>query len=225
MTMPSKDHRPFQHADGVARYVGKNGVAVPIFLTVVTVALGVFLWAFRSRAFSSLIDWIGIVAGIVTLAVVWFLDRRREWIDSVEKRASITYWFWTGDGWKRWKSIHDVFLAGESDIRQWSQSLGGQLKRGDIYLPLDAYVHVTDRNPPPVETSNSWVRRYEVHMPLWMDPDEYDRSIPFRSALYKETPQESGDWKRIDERFELLLSAIEESAGRRDQKDASTASP
>jgi len=146
---------------------------------IVTGGVGYWFWSMSTdTAIMQALDGIngiGILLGIVTPLLVWYLDKRRAWLDSLPLRMNVCFWYpdppkQDEDGqtqWNRWYSAQGVFLAHEGDIRNWAQTLGAQLTK-IRYLALDAYVHVVDWDPPPQRSPDDdrWFRLYEVHYPL-----------------------------------------------------------
>ena len=125
---------------------------------------------------------------VVTLAAIWLIEKRRQWIDSLPKRLSVYFWAWESDEWKLVGGWEDAFLAGEDDIRATAQSLGQVMYRGR--LDLLGYLYVVDENPPPIwggggEGDDEVFRRYEVHIPLG--------TVPGPSSSGGATGEEQGD--------------------------------
>lgn len=105
------------------------------------------------------------VAGImtfVTTLVIFYLQARQSWIASLEKQLDVDYIY---DG-KVIGKIRGAYLSGESDIRAWSQSLGGQLYRGQR-LSLDMVMD-------------------EVSLPIRKEGDRWIN--PFKATLYLTSP-------------------------------------
>lgn len=146
--------------------------------TIILIIVGFSFWSMLTdQVFTQVLDGmngIGILLGIVTPLLVWYLDKRRAWLDSLPLRMNVSFWCPSDedeDGdveWVRQYSAQGVFLAHEGDIRNWAQAIGTQVTQKPR-LALDAYVHIVDWDPPPRRDENDgkqWFRLYEVHYPL-----------------------------------------------------------
>ena len=98
-------------------------------ITVVIVALGLMYWpALRGNPADAFWNWIDPVAGIsafvISLAILYNQARDR-WENGLEKRLTAHYVNAKDD--QEIACVENAYLAGESDIRQWAQSLGRQI--------------------------------------------------------------------------------------------------
>lgn len=146
------------------------------------------------------VNGVSIVLGLVTLLLVWYFDKRTEWMDSVPLSLDITFWYWSdareqcseaeqaqdssetndpdpkaGGSWRDWAQVKNVFLAHEGDIRNMAQQVGSQVAMtvgAESRLPLEPFVHIVDWNPRPrrVGRGGEWQRTYVVHVPLSHKP-------------------------------------------------------
>ncbi len=115
-------------------------------------------------------EWIDPVAGIMTfittLAIFWF-QARKNWEDSLEKMLTVEYIYTGGENELLIAKIENAYLAGESDVRQWAQSLGQQIM-GNLDFDMN-----WDELPQKINYHHKeakFFKYYEVKLYLTTDP-------------------------------------------------------
>ena len=108
-------------------------------ITVVIVALGLMYWpALRGNPAETFWNWIDPVAGIsafvISMAILYNQARDR-WENGLEKRLTAHYVNTKDD--QEIACVENAYLAGESDIRQWTQSLGRQMFGHNLDLDMN----------------------------------------------------------------------------------------
>ena len=189
---------------------GWLGVAVGAVLLLLVVLM-VWLYVsgpiwFDSEA-SVTVDAIDVAVGFVTLLLVFSLDQRRNWRNSLEKLLSVSYWVWDDGAWTELGRWEEASLAGDDDIRQWAQNLGNRLF-GVHRLKLSGYWHLVDEDPAPELRKGDWVRHYRIHLVLDEAPvreeERGDRTVFSRTT--GERPEELA--QRDEAAIADLLAAV-----------------
>lgn len=115
-------------------------------------------------------EWIDPVAGImtfVTTLVIFGFQARKNWEDSLEKMLNVEYIYTGGETEIVIAKIENAYLAGESDVRQWAQSLGQQIM-GNLDFDMN-----WDELPRKInfhQNENKYIKYYEVKLYLTTDP-------------------------------------------------------
>jgi|GEM_PF-6127928 len=81
-------------------------------------------WMFWPPLFADYIDSIIAVGTFLVAALVWGSEKLEAWQESIPKKLNILYLLEKGDNWEIHVSVFDAPLVGESDIRNWGQSIG-----------------------------------------------------------------------------------------------------
>jgi hypothetical protein len=153
------------------------------------IILALLLIVFLPQDFKTFWDYFQIITGVATLAtalIVWFSEAAEDRDESLEKRLDVIFAF--RDKSRELRTVmvcEDIYLAGESDIRQWAIQIGQQMSGGDNTLNFrpDIYQQpgrVDDRGITPHKryrvlfTLNSlpkWGLRHPVPKPESWDED------------------------------------------------------
>lgn len=124
------------------------------------------LYAIDEDHTNSFWAWIDPVAGImtfITTLVIFCMQAYKAWEDKLEKQLYIDYYYVNEEMQDvHVASIMGAYLAGESDIRQWAISLGGQMF-GTIKFDMNW----NDELPPSViRHGNKYFKKYIIRMYL-----------------------------------------------------------
>jgi len=111
----------------------------------------------------------GIGAFIFTLIVLYNQGMDR-YLNSLEKRLSVDYYLLSNnDDPKLIMKIEQAYLAGDADIRQWAQSLGGQQLTGD-HLSFDMHFETVFERKKERDKNGTPFLHYKINMYLDKDP-------------------------------------------------------
>ncbi|MCO5232091.1 MAG: hypothetical protein M9958_13145 [Chitinophagales bacterium] len=110
------------------------------------------------------------VAGImtfITTLVIFGFQAKKNWEDSLEKMLSVEY-IYTGEEQDLLiAKIENAYLSGESDVRQWAQSLGQQIM-GNLDFDMN-----WDESPRKIiynDSEKSFYKNFEVKLYLTTNP-------------------------------------------------------
>jgi hypothetical protein len=114
--------------------------------------------------------WIDPVAGTMTfitsLAIFWF-QAKEKWENSLEKLLSVDYIYTGGEHEMTIAKVQNAYLAGESDVRQWAQSLGQQIMGNlDFDMNWDEEPQKIDFDP----FEGKYFKYYHVKLYITSDP-------------------------------------------------------
>lgn len=102
-----------------------------------------------------------------TTLVIFYMQARVGWEESLEKKLSISYIYSSPDREIELLRIEDSYLAGESDIRAWAQSLGRQVF-GNLEFDI-----AWDEKPPSIrKIKNKYFKTYSTRLFLNTNPFE-----------------------------------------------------
>ncbi len=128
-------------------------------------------WTSMAEGFWNWIDPVaGIMTFITTLAIFWF-QASKNWEDSLEKMLTVEYIYTGGESELLIAKIENAYLAGESDVRQWAQSLGQQIM-GNLDFDMN-----WDELPQKInyhQKEGKFFKYYEVKLYLTTDPRTID---------------------------------------------------
>jgi hypothetical protein len=111
----------------------------------------------------------GIGAFLITIAVL-YNQGKQKYLESLEKRLSVDYYLVSEDGSQDLiMQVVQAYLAGESDIRQWAQSLGGQQLAGK-HLSFDLYFKTVFEAKKESDSNGDKFLHYKINMYLDEDP-------------------------------------------------------
>lgn len=111
----------------------------------------------------SVVDPVAGIMTFITTLVIFYLQARQQWLDSLEKRLDVDYVYQgvlIGE-------IRGAYLSGESDIRAWSQSLGAQLF-AQRFLFFDFVIE--ESNEVVFTAEKSFINQYSAIIYLTKDP-------------------------------------------------------
>jgi hypothetical protein len=111
-----------------------------------------------------------IVAGATLLAavVIAFSSLKQDWEGSLPKRLTVIFTYHDLPVMK----CEEAWLAGESDIRQWSQQIGKQMADGE-YLEFEPFVNQKDEV---VERGEEFVKLYTATFKLTKVPKKFENN-------------------------------------------------
>lgn len=123
-------------------------------------------------SFETFWQWLDPVAGIMTflttLTIFWF-QAKQKWEDSLEKMLTVEYIYTGGKNEKIIAIVENAYLSGESDIRQWAQSLGGQIMGN-----LDFDMNWDEEKEKIVFHENKYFKSHNIKLYLTSDPKEIE---------------------------------------------------
>ncbi len=76
------------------------------------------------ESFANYLDPLIAIGTLIIASLVWFNEQRENWQAQLPKRLHIRYLLPEGDTWHTHVTVVNAPLTGESDIRQWGQSIG-----------------------------------------------------------------------------------------------------
>ena len=109
----------------VVRYKKRQSLGLIALLLILGIAYS-HRWSNGHTFWDHFWEWIDPVAGIgafIITLVILYNQARELWEDSLEKRLTVHYIYNRNEI----ATVENAYLAGESDIRQWAQSLGKQM--------------------------------------------------------------------------------------------------
>ncbi len=106
------------------------------------VVIGVAGWHTNGLGllYERIVDPIIAISTVFIGLMIWFFQAIKSWEDSLPKRLTVHFMF---DG-KCQMSCYEAFLAGESDIRAWSQQIGSQMTKVKF---LNFYPYLESKRP------------------------------------------------------------------------------
>lgn len=119
--------------------------------------------------FWELIDPVSAITTFMATLFIYYNQARQRWEDSLEKLLDVQYYYTrNGKGDELIAEIRGAYLSGESDIRQWAISLGGQLF-GQIKFDIN---WDDDTKPEVIKAGNKYVKQYKIKMYLTAYPEK-----------------------------------------------------
>jgi hypothetical protein len=138
-----------------------------IGLFLVLISLYMYQWDGDNlqEKFWSVLDPVTTLLTFITTLAIFYIQAYNNWENSLEKSLTISYYIDEDGTTKEILRIVNAYLSGESDIRQWAQSLGGQVFG---LLSLDI---AWDESPPKInQTGTEYFKAYEVALYLPVNP-------------------------------------------------------
>lgn len=148
--------------------------------------------------FWELIDPVSAITTFIATLFIYYNQARQRWEDNLEKLLDVQYYYTrNGEGDELIAEIRGAYLSGESDIRQWAISLGGQLF-GIGQLKFDMNWD-DDAKPRIIKSGKKHVKQYNIKMYLTSKPEKI--TLPSSDNLKYSEIQGSVDklpiiWKR-----------------------------
>ena len=115
------------------------------------------------------IDPVASIMTFITTLIIFYIQAKIRWENSIEKRLSVKYIYVGVSGTENHivAEVIDAYLPGESDVRAWAQSLGQQMMG---FLDFDMH---WDENPPKVvyhPRLKNYIKAYSISVYLTSDP-------------------------------------------------------
>lgn len=170
------------------RAVIKSYPKYPILLLILLVVLTLSYWhrfhedgAFADK-FWELIDPVSAISTFFITLIVLYNQNRQRWENILEKQLDVDYVY--VDESKKYLHIAQVrgaYLAGETDVRQWAQALGGQMM-GTLYFDMN-----WDDPRPQIIRGHDGVfyKKYYVKMYLTDNPFKTDENNEAKDKAQK----------------------------------------
>ncbi|GAB4255882.1 MAG: hypothetical protein Kow0027_22780 [Saprospiraceae bacterium] len=153
------------------RYFWKWSAGLLVLIIVLAFGYGAF--GKESAGFEAVWKWIDPVSAIasfvITIAIL-YNQARESWEDDLEKRLSIEFVY----GRDVIARVEDAYLAGESDIRAWSQQLGKQMM-GEMKMDMNW----DEEKPKVIKAEGGYVKSYKVKIYLAENPLEKESNDSF----------------------------------------------
>lgn len=117
--------------------------------------------------------WIDPVAGIMTFVtslVIFYLQAKTRWEESLDKQLNVDYIYINDNGDSiLLAQVVGAYLSGSSDVRQWAQSLGGQMMGN-----LDFDMNWDDERKPAIlkDQKGEYYKSYVIKIYLTTNPFE-----------------------------------------------------
>lgn len=127
-----------------------------LFAVLISGFLGVSYFNQEGQLYSGF-DRLDPLLGFLTLMIailVWVIQVRKEWEDSLPKRLTVQFDY---EG-RIIMKCKEAMLVGESDIRNWGQQIGQQMSFG-TFLKFDPYIKLES---PKIKYNKKW-REYYKH--------------------------------------------------------------
>ena len=118
---------------------------------------------------------------ILSIAVL-YNQGKSIYLESLEKRISVDYVYQD----KVIMQVIEAYLPGESDIRQWAQTLGRQLCDGRVHLSFDMVFDITEVNRRITRDGSSFLHNKVI---MYLDQDPTKDYI----VLKNDQPHEKGN--------------------------------
>ena len=193
--------------------LGWPGIILIVFIVILIFSY-VKRWQDGGDIYDSFWEVIDPVSAISTFTFTLFIlynQAKNKWEDKLEKRLYVDYvYFDSEDNEEMLFKVEGAYLPGESDIRSWSQQLGGQLA-DTIHLKFDMKFK---ENPSTIvydDDEKLYYKKYEIEMYLRINPlqipikEHYDsklKGLPgigkFSEIVYDE-PTDTIIWRRKTE--------------------------
>ena len=141
---------------------------------------GVNVW----DCFYHYIDPVASIMTFITTLVIFYIQAKQKWENSIEKRLSVRYVYVgeSGNDSQIIAEIIDAYLPGESDVRAWAQSLGQQMMG---FLDFDMH---WDEEPPVIkyhEKMNNYIKAYSISVYLTTNPTDNETMTKFKKKKFK----------------------------------------
>lgn len=164
--------------------VKKHKVLFILVIVIAIILLFMTIYCHNSREiwFNNYIDPFISIATFLVALIIWGFQIHREWINSLPKRITVHFVYEK----KYVMSCFETWLASESDIRQWSQQIGGQMSK--LKNQLSFYPYISSKAPTPVLSSFEKINRKKITIQL------YEVTFHLKECEFKDNPRLEKDY-------------------------------
>jgi hypothetical protein len=130
------------------------------------------------------IDPVASIMTFITTLVIFYIQAKQKWENSIEKRLSVRYIYVGAEGNDNTvvAEVVDAYLPGESDVRAWAQSLGQQMMG---FLDFDMH---WDESKPEIKYHDrlkSFIKAYSISVYITTNPTDNDTIKKFKLKRFK----------------------------------------